>query len=97
MFAHNRLIYIFPNNLYAIMQTCVIISDPAQSCIVSMLDSKVRLDFFCLGFVGSGKSASPIWDRLVFNKIKDRLGGRVRFLTSGASPLSPEVMEFLKM
>jgi long-chain acyl-CoA synthetase len=45
----------------------------------------------------NGKSASPIWDRLVFNKIKDRLGGRVRFMTSGASPLSPEVMEFLKV
>ncbi|KAH0890958.1 hypothetical protein HID58_053387 [Brassica napus] len=45
----------------------------------------------------NGKSASPIWDRLVFNKIKDRLGGRVRFMTSGASPLSPEVLEFLKI
>lgn len=55
------------------------------------------LDLLCMGTVDSGKSASPIWDRLVFNKIKDRLGGRVRFMTSGASPLSPEVMEFLKM
>ena len=55
------------------------------------------LDLLSMGTVGSGKSASPIWDRLVFNKIKDRLGGRVRFMTSGASPLSPEVLEFLKM
>lgn len=38
-----------------------------------------------------------MWDRLVFNKIKARLGGRVRFIGSGASPLSPDVMEFLKM
>lgn len=45
----------------------------------------------------AGKSPSPMWDRLVFNKIKDKLGGRVRLLTSGASPLSPDVMEFLKM
>ncbi|XP_050375234.1 long chain acyl-CoA synthetase 6, peroxisomal-like [Argentina anserina] len=45
----------------------------------------------------SGKNPSPMWDRLVFNKIKARLGGRVRFMTSGASPLSPDVMDFLKI
>jgi long-chain acyl-CoA synthetase len=45
----------------------------------------------------SGKNPSPIWDKLVFNKIKARLGGRVRFMASGASPLSPDVMDFLKM
>ncbi|KAJ9538496.1 hypothetical protein OSB04_031229 [Centaurea solstitialis] len=44
-----------------------------------------------------GKNASPIWDRLVFNKIKDKLGGRVRFMFSGASPLSPDVMDFLRV
>ncbi|XP_016647754.1 PREDICTED: long chain acyl-CoA synthetase 6, peroxisomal [Prunus mume] len=45
----------------------------------------------------SGKNPSPMWDRLVFNKIKAKLGGRVRFMASGASPLSPDVMEFLKI
>lgn len=44
-----------------------------------------------------GKNASPMWDRLVFSKIKDKLGGRVRFMVSGASPLSPDVMDFLKV
>ncbi|KAH9765113.1 Long chain acyl-CoA synthetase 6 (peroxisomal) [Citrus sinensis] len=45
----------------------------------------------------SGKNPSPMWDRLVFNKIKDKLGGRVRFMGSGASPLSPDVLDFLKI
>ncbi|KAF3484890.1 hypothetical protein F2Q69_00057503 [Brassica cretica] len=45
----------------------------------------------------NGKNASAIWDRLVFNRIKDKLGGRVCFMTSGASPLSPEVMKFMKI
>ncbi|KAH7573749.1 hypothetical protein JRO89_XS03G0201900 [Xanthoceras sorbifolium] len=45
----------------------------------------------------NGKNPSPMWDRLVFNKIKEKLGGRVRFMGSGASPLSPDVMEFLKI
>ncbi|XP_004304992.1 PREDICTED: long chain acyl-CoA synthetase 6, peroxisomal [Fragaria vesca subsp. vesca] len=45
----------------------------------------------------SGSTSSPIWDRLVFNKIKAKLGGRVRFMSSGASPLSPDVMDFLRV
>ncbi|PPE02342.1 hypothetical protein GOBAR_DD00676 [Gossypium barbadense] len=43
------------------------------------------------------KSPSPLWDKLVFNKIKAKLGGRIRFLSSGASPLSPDVLDFLKI
>ncbi|KAM7260135.1 hypothetical protein ACFE04_015876 [Oxalis oulophora] len=45
----------------------------------------------------TGKNPSPMWDRLVFNKIKEKLGGRVRMICSGASPLSPDVMDFLKI
>jgi len=45
----------------------------------------------------NGKNPSPMWDRLVFNKIKEKLGGRVRFMASGASPLSPDVMDFLRV
>ncbi|KAM0013973.1 putative long-chain-fatty-acid--CoA ligase [Helianthus debilis subsp. tardiflorus] len=45
----------------------------------------------------SGRKPSPIWDRLVFNKIKAKMGGRVRFLGSGASPLSSDIMDFLKV
>jgi long-chain acyl-CoA synthetase len=49
------------------------------------------------GALLNGKSPSPIWEKLVFNKLKDKLGGRVRFMSSGASPLSPDVMEFLRI
>ncbi|VAI15637.1 unnamed protein product [Triticum turgidum subsp. durum] len=45
----------------------------------------------------NGRNPSPMWDKLVFNKIKARLGGRVRLMTSGASPLSADVMEFLRI
>ncbi|GMN43842.1 hypothetical protein TIFTF001_013030 [Ficus carica] len=45
----------------------------------------------------SGRNPSPVWDRLVFKKIKEKLGGRVRFMGSGASPLSSDVMDFLRV
>ncbi|XP_027107684.1 long chain acyl-CoA synthetase 6, peroxisomal-like [Coffea arabica] len=45
----------------------------------------------------NGRKPSPMWDRLVFNKIKEKLGGRVRFMGSGASPLSPDILEFLRV
>jgi long-chain acyl-CoA synthetase len=45
----------------------------------------------------NGRNLSPMWDKLVFNKIKARLGGRVRLMSSGASPLSADVMEFLRV
>ncbi|XP_074573072.1 long chain acyl-CoA synthetase 6, peroxisomal-like [Curcuma longa] len=47
--------------------------------------------------ITNGQKPSPMWDRLVFNKIRERLGGRVRFMTSGASPLSRDVMDFLRV
>lgn len=39
--------------------------------------------------------ASPLADLVVFSKIKQRLGGRVRLILSGAAPLSAPVQEFL--
>ena len=36
----------------------------------------------------------PLLDRLVMEKIRERMGGRVRFLVSGGAALSPAVAEF---
>lgn len=41
--------------------------------------------------------ASPFFDKLVFNKVKARLGGQVRLIVTGGAPLANHVEEFLKV
>ncbi|KAI5649107.1 hypothetical protein M9H77_35112 [Catharanthus roseus] len=79
------------NKLYAGIMTAVKTSGPLrQRLFNAAYNAKKRAIF-------SGKKSSLMWDRLVFNKIKATLGGRVRFMVSGASPLSPDVMDFLRV
>ncbi|MGA8988144.1 AMP-dependent synthetase/ligase [Aeromicrobium sp.] len=51
--------------------------------------------------VRAGKSVSPVLkakfavaDKLVFSKVRERFGGRVRFFISGAAALSPDIAEW---
>mmetsp|Transcript_29042 Transcript_29042/g.63528 ORF Transcript_29042/g.63528 Transcript_29042/m.63528 type:complete len:708 (-) Transcript_29042:112-2235(-) len=44
-----------------------------------------------------GRAPPMLWERLVFSKLRAKLGGRVRIMSSGASPISSEVMDFLKI
>jgi long-chain acyl-CoA synthetase len=38
----------------------------------------------------------PIWDKLIFSKIRARLGGKVKLMITGSAPISIDVLEFLK-
>jgi long-chain acyl-CoA synthetase len=36
------------------------------------------------------------WDGIVLKRIQERLGGRMKLIASGAAPLSPTILQFLK-
>jgi len=38
-----------------------------------------------------------LWDKIIFNAIKSRLGGRVRLMVTGSAPISAEVLDFLRI
>jgi long-chain acyl-CoA synthetase len=44
-----------------------------------------------------GTVKHTIWDALVFKKIRNRLGGRVRSIITGSAPTSADVMDFLRI
>lgn len=39
---------------------------------------------------------NTLWDIIVFKKVRQRLGGRVRFIITGSAPISSAIMEFLR-
>ncbi|KAJ1913216.1 medium-chain fatty acid-CoA ligase faa2 [Tieghemiomyces parasiticus] len=44
-----------------------------------------------------GRTSHWMWDRMVFKKIRTLLGGECKLIVSGSAPLSPDVMDFLRI
>jgi long-chain acyl-CoA synthetase len=42
------------------------------------------------------KRRDSIWDYLVFRKVQDALGGRVRLVVSGSAPINAEILKFFR-
>ena len=48
--------------------------------------------YHCSGVI----SRDTLWDKLVFRRVQQSLGGRVKFIISGSAPLSSVVHEWLR-
>jgi long-chain acyl-CoA synthetase len=44
-----------------------------------------------------GYYTNTLWDNLVFSKVKGKLGGNVRFIITGSAPISPNLLDFLRI
>ena len=52
-----------------------------------------KLDNMNQGYI----TRDSIWDKLVFKKIQNLLGGRVWFMSVGSAPVSAEVLKFWRV
>ena len=39
---------------------------------------------------------NTLWDKVVFSKIRQRFGGRIRFILTGGAPTSSELLQFIR-
>lgn len=45
----------------------------------------------------TGALTHKLWDRLVFNKAKEFVGGNVRLMATGSAPIATDVLKFLRV
>jgi long-chain acyl-CoA synthetase len=77
--------------------------DKIKAGILSTVGSQSAILQFLFNSAISSKKAAmsegkdtPIWNKLVLNKLKAKIGGNVRFIVSGGAPLSSQCADFLR-
>lgn len=45
----------------------------------------------------NGTTSHWLWDRIIFGAIREKLGGRVKFMLTGAAPISSDVHDFIRI
>ena len=45
----------------------------------------------------SGNFTSGVYDKVVFSKVREGFGGRVRLMVTGSAPIKKDVYEFMKI
>ncbi|KRX04925.1 hypothetical protein PPERSA_06559 [Pseudocohnilembus persalinus] len=68
--------------------------DEAKGCSKLMVKRGYNSKAF---YRDQGYYEHKLWDKLIFNKTKNVLGGKARVMVSGSAPLSPEVIKFMSI
>jgi len=80
------------NRIYEGVQKEISKQGPAVSAL-----AKLAVQTKLFNLKTRGKYTHPIYDRIVFNKIKEAMGGRLRYCATGAAPIDPKVLNFLRV
>ena len=63
---------------------------PTEQLLAWAFESKRRA-------LSKGQTPNALFEKVVFSKLRAKLGGRVRYMSTGSAPISAEVMEFLRI
>ncbi|OMJ23786.1 Long chain acyl-CoA synthetase 7, peroxisomal [Smittium culicis] len=47
--------------------------------------------------ISSGDVKHWAWDPIIFSKVKEKLGGRIKLIVSGSAPISAETLDFMRI
>ncbi|KAH9004893.1 acetyl-CoA synthetase-like protein [Lactarius hatsudake] len=83
-----------PRVLNRIYQAAMVAGDvPGVKGAIFRHAVRTKLD----NLYSTGAVTHPLWDRLVFRKVRAALGGNLKLVVSGSAPISGEVLDFLKI
>ncbi|GHP08170.1 long chain acyl-CoA synthetase 7 peroxisomal [Pycnococcus provasolii] len=83
------------NRIYDRIRDTINTSGTVKKALAEMaLRSKIGA--FEANDASGGMMSRYLWNPIVFSKMREKLGGRVRYATTGASPISRDVLLFLR-
>lgn len=78
--------------LYGVIKAKFDAETGCKKCLIDMaLNTKLK------NLRETGAVTHPCYDALIFNKVKKILGGNVRTMYTASAPISPEILDFLKV
>lgn len=100
----NRIYQVRRSPLHRTASTPTDTSSPSQAIKANTVDApglkgKIARKAFSdklYNLEHKGTYLHPVWDKLLFSKIRGLMGGRVEFIGSGSAPIAKEVLAFLK-